>query len=102
MMTGIELVEVLAEASRAAAFMDDPKYCGSNSVVYVAARLALRAAIVEAYPGANAEKIIDTWIDCGESIAYCADYTTRQAQEEAREDGRINLEILIEDNPQFQ
>ncbi len=96
MTTPKELVEILARASYAVACMEDRSYSQYDSVVYQAARLALRAAIVQTYPGMDVEKIIDMWIDCGESIAYCVDYINRQARELELENVRERMHDLIE------
>lgn len=55
-----------------------------SDAAYQDTRTALLAAIESAYPNVPALRIEDTWIDCGESISWCAERVQADMSYEAR------------------
>ena len=96
-----ELVEILARASYAVACMEDRTYSQWDTVVYQAARLALRAAIVQTYPGMDVDRVIMMWADCGESIAYCVEWINNDTRALELENAREVMDDLIDRSARF-
>jgi len=96
MATNIEVVEALARASYATACADEAGLSSGWGVPYMAARMALKAAIVHTWPGIDVGRVIDVWIDCGETIAYCVNYVRTQRAALDMEDLKEELVIIRE------
>jgi hypothetical protein len=102
MTTNIEVVEALARASYAIATAEDKGLSFYQGTVYRAARIALKAAIVHAYPGVKPNEVEAVWIDCGETIAWCVDHI-RAARAKCAMDGLAEaLDDLPPDNAAAQ
>ena len=67
-----EVAESLAKVAYQVACHNDNEVSHYQSGVYKSTHEMLKQAIRAAYPYLDTERIYDTWIDCGESIADCA------------------------------
>lgn len=69
-----EIAEKLAKLAYRVACHEDGEVSHYQSGVYKDTHGMLKLAIRAAYPHLDTEGIYDTWIDCTESIAYCANF----------------------------
>lgn len=71
-----ELARRLAESAReyhmAVAYNDDKTIADGQGALYRNSTALLQAAIANAYPELGYAEIYDAWLDCNETIAYCA------------------------------
>lgn len=67
-----QIAENLATLAYRVACDEDNEVSHYRSSVYMATHSMLKQAIRAAYPHRDTERIYDIWIECTESIAYCA------------------------------
>jgi len=77
--------ELMRRVHYAVATSEDRNISNGDSLVYLASRGAFTAAVVAAYPDLPTAEIMDVWLDCNESVAYCANYVRQQLRRERGE-----------------
>lgn len=86
-----KIAEQAAALRFAIATSDDGRISNYMSPLYEASTAMLTTAVAEAWGeqlamvGVTVADVIETWVDCGESIGYCVSYEINRANAEARE-----------------
>lgn len=69
-----EMAEKVESWFRTVAFSENPDISNGSGAIYQTCQRLFKAAIRAAYPLVDENDIFDVWVDCNESVAYCAEY----------------------------
>lgn len=67
-----DFAELCANMHLAVATSNNDAICTYDTEIYKTSKNLLIEAIRAVYPNLPASEIYDVWVDCGESIEYCA------------------------------
>ena len=84
-----ELVELLAIVHLGIATNEDGRISSGSAAPYRHSERALKAMLLLAYPELSEDRIYEIWLDCNESIAYCAKKVEKEVAFE-REQERLD------------
>lgn len=81
----VDLKTIAEQARRhhySVATSEDRGISSGDSQHYIRSRALFTAAIAAAYPDDNTDAVMDVWLDCNESVAYCVNIVRREAMAE--------------------
>lgn len=87
-----KLVEVIAQTHMAIAMSKDAAIADGRGSVYTASERLFKVAIMAAYPDLSEEQIYQVWVECNESIEFCAAHVKREADFEAAQLTHVHIQ----------
>lgn len=74
METLVQFAEKAALWHKEVACSENPDISFYQYEIYRSSQKLFKAAIKAAYPNLDTQDIYDIWVDCMDTVAYCADY----------------------------